>query len=223
MRANINLLALVTPMPEASVSNRKARLRRTGDEAGAARSAPGRTQPRPRSLLAILVGMVFMRGPQVHAVELGEIVSRSSLDEPFAVRIPLQLDSGEEFTSACVNILPGPDASRGVPLPPGLRASIEIVSGRSYLAIRNSRPANDPVVGLRLEFTCYDLHAKDYVVFLDPAEQEPAAAQPAPTAIVQARPGHEMPAPRPRQRRTVAKVHRAKHPEEPQRSERMPS
>src|SRR5262245_23198750 len=139
-------------MPEASVAHRETRLRRR-TRSGSNASIPvcGHGPFRPRSLLAIMVGMAFMPGLQVQPVALGDIVPRSSLGEPFAVRIPVQLDAGEEFAASCVTILPNPDTSRGASLPPRLRASIEIVSGQHYLALRNSTPLNEPVVGLRLE------------------------------------------------------------------------
>src|SRR5262249_1127831 len=76
--------------------------------------------------------------------------------------------------------------------------------------------------GLRLEFTCNDLQPRDYVVFLNPAAEEPAATQTAPAAqaapapIAKPRPTQQqMSAVRPRRPKPTPKTEQPRREEQP--------
>ena len=135
--------------------------------------------PRPaRALLPLLVAMCFAPVPAAHALELGAIEPRSSIGEPFAARVPLQLAAGEEISLQCIRVLPHPDAAQGMPLPPKLRLDIETIGNNKWLAIRTPAFFTGPVAGLRIKADCNKPLAENFVVLVDPVPQvdAPSAA-----------------------------------------------
>ena len=134
-----------------------------------------------RALLTLLLVAGFAPAQQpAWAMELGEIEARSSLGEPFAARIPLQLAAGEIIGLECMRILPHPDAAQGMPLPPRLKSDIETIGGKQWLAIRTPALVSALMVGLRVEVDCGRQLARDFVVLLNPAPLNLPVVSPVP-------------------------------------------
>jgi pilus assembly protein FimV len=123
----------------------------------------------------MIAAALWLAGPMVHAVGLGQLSVISPLGQPLNAEIEIvSLQPGEE--EGLVARLASPDAFRaaGIDFNPALvsvRFAIERRGGRPLLRVRTTQPVNDPFLEMlvELQWTTGRL-VREYTVLLDPPE-----------------------------------------------------
>ncbi|MDP1863317.1 MAG: hypothetical protein Q8K52_05350 [Thiobacillus sp.] len=126
------------------------------------------------------------------ALGLGELSVRSHLGQALHVTVKI-LGTNATTAAGCFSLAPAEGAA--VP-PPRAQLSLDQGSGQALLHIRTPYAINDPIAQFSLISDCESPLRRDYVVLLDPPEQEvPVLSQKDPAATVQARVARAEPAP----------------------------
>ncbi|MEO1203409.1 MAG: hypothetical protein AAFX10_11925 [Pseudomonadota bacterium] len=122
------------------------------------------------ALLAVGGGMI---GTNASAIELGEINVQSALGQPLRASVAFALQPNEQIDAYCVSLRPTP-AGSGLPTVGAARVSV----ANGVISLTGQRALNEPMATLRLDINCpYTPHlAREYMIFLDPAERRQAAS-----------------------------------------------
>ena len=144
--------------------------------------------------------MVLAGAAPAGALELGELEVQSSLGQPLRASVAYALGPNEVLGDYCVSLSPA-NTINGMPAVN--RARITVTDG--VIAITGSTPIREPLMSARLSMQCpYTPNiARDYMLFIDPAEtvapvrQRVAAAPAAPVRAPEVRPAVTRPTPSP--------------------------
>ncbi|HWZ74732.1 MAG TPA: hypothetical protein VN326_25020 [Casimicrobiaceae bacterium] len=118
---------------------------------------------------AALAGALFQPG-LVSAVALGNIALQSSLGQPLRVVIPVALSDGEILNTSCLKLVRDP--APGAPQLLTGRVSVERNAANTRLIVTTPRPVDEPALRLSVQAGCGDTTRRDYVLLLDPQENE---------------------------------------------------
>ncbi len=134
----------------------------------------------------------------VQAIGFGEIVSQSSIGEPFRAQVRLHgVKDGEG--GECLRLAPGP-GSNGIPELNGAQIGLRQINGQWHALVTRSTPVFDPVIRMTLEETCSARLRRAYTLLLPlpgelvvptantppaPASSSPASPSPAPSSSAQ--------------------------------------
>lgn len=134
----------------------------------------GRMEARkPATLLPLVaIGSSLAAAPAM-ALELGDLKVHSNLGQPLRASIAFALAPNEELADFCIAV----SAGRVVNGLPGLgRTAISVTNGTILLT--GDAAIREPMLGTRLTINCpYTPNlVRDYMLFVDPAGLEPAAA-----------------------------------------------
>ncbi len=151
--------------------------------------------------------MVLAGTAPAGALELGELNIQSRLGQPLRASVAYALGPNEALADYCISLSPA-NTING--LPAVNRARITVSDG--VIAITGNTPIREPLMSARLSIQCpYTPNiARDYMLFIDPADAaEPArlptvAAPATPASAPAARPAANRPAARPAVSRPAA-------------------
>ena len=144
-----------------------------GNHVKANRSAIGRRS------LPLVPAMVLAGTAPAGALELGELNVQSRLGQPLRASVAYALGPNEALADYCISLSPA-NTING--LPAVNRARITVSDG--IIAITGNTPIREPLMSARLSIQCpYTPNiARDYMLFIDPAETAEPARLPAVTA-----------------------------------------
>jgi len=157
--------------------------------------------------------LLALAAPWAHALEMGELVARSRLGQPFVGEIPLRGELYSQLGTDCFR-LAKPIDDAGLPALQGVRFSYVTGARGAALRLTGSEKVLDPALQVSIFIGCGMNLQRDYVLFMDlpgtsdglaeavpeaPATREPLAAKtttPTPRSAKATAPTAPRPAPR---------------------------